>query len=53
VLAQAAGLFEHGDAQLGAALLRRLPAEPCQLDGTGEPRGPRADDQHVHLDRLG
>ena len=45
VLAQAPGLLEHGDVEL-------LP-EPRQLDGAGEPRGPGADDQHVHLDRLG
>jgi hypothetical protein len=54
VLAERARLFQHGDVELGPAaggLL--LPGEAGQLDGAGEPRRPRSDDHHVHLDRLG
>ena len=49
VLAQAPGLLEHADVDSPRPFRR----QPRQLDGAGEPGGPGADDQHVHLDRLG
>ena len=55
VLAQALGLLEHADVEVGHAAAALLVAlhQPRQLDRAGEPGRPGADDQHVHLDRLG
>ena len=55
VLAQALGLLQHADVEVGDPAAARLVAlhQVGQLDGAGQPRGTSADDQHVHLDRLG
>jgi hypothetical protein len=55
VLAQTLGFLEHADAEIGHAAAALLIAlhQLRQLDRAGEPRGAAADDQHVHLDRLG
>jgi hypothetical protein len=54
VLAERGGLVEHRDLQLAelTARLRILLEEPRELDRAGEPGRARADEDHVHLDRL-
>ena len=55
VLAEAGGLLQHGNVQLPEPAPGGLVClgQPGQLDGTGEPRGPGPDEQHVHFQRLG
>ena len=55
MLAQGTSLFEHTNVEVGKSptQFQVLPGEPSQLDRAGETRGPRPDEQHIHLDRLG